>query len=238
MSKTVVRDGGTKLSHARLYLDDLFEIEGIISEAFAKLENSPSIRFEYEIDRKLKVTTHEDLKDHEGFSFMFTMNVVSDSLYFNTDYGVLRFYSTLSPEFSAPHALGDERWATFGKIESVFKSRQDKFKTTCEAMPFLPFLAAVVSLPILSLVATRNGFTHFADNAGFTDWLLAAVILVIGFGQLRKNGIYLRDAREDQKERTKNRNERIEKLIFLVVGALLGATLGTAGTMWITHLKH
>src|SRR5260370_21229513 len=151
---------------------------------------------------------------------------------------VLQFYSSLSPGFSIPYWLQNEQWAVFGEIESVFKSREDKLKSVCDAVPFLPFLGAVILLGILSSVAGRRGYVSVSTASEAVGWIIAASMVVIGLGRWKKNGIYFRDARQDQRERKKNRNERIEKLVFLFAGALLGAALGTVGTLWVAHLKH
>jgi hypothetical protein len=58
-------------------------------------------------------------------------------------------------------------------------------------------------------------------------------MVIIGWGRWKKNGIYLRDARQDQKSREKNRNERIEKIVLAVVSAILGGI----ATLAISHFK-
>jgi len=151
---------------------------------------------------------------------------------------VLQFYSSLSPGFSIPYWLQNEQWAVFGEIESVFKSREDKLKSVCDAMPFLPFLVAVILLGILSSVAGRRGYVSVSTASDAVGWIIAASIVVIGMGRWKKNGNLFSRRKARSKERKKNRNERIEKLVFLFVGALLGAALGTVGTLWVAHLKH
>jgi hypothetical protein len=238
LAKTAIRQVCRELPHARLYLDDLFEIETILSEACRKSTDAPTIAFEYEVDQAVKLTTHQDLQDHEDFSSYFVLNIVSNSSFMRTQ-RVLEFYSSLRPQFSIPYLLGeDDQWAVFGRIESVFKARENKLKTTCDEMPYFPFLSLVVLLGILSTIATHKGHTSLSAGADGIGWIIAVSMFIIGWGRWKKNGIYLRNERQDQKDRKKNRNERIEKLVFLFLGALLGAALGTVGTLWIAHLKH
>jgi hypothetical protein len=198
LSKTAIRPVNRHLPHARLYLDDLYEIEAILSAACAKLKDPPTIAFEYEVDQGFKLTTHQDLKDHEGFSSYFDLNIISNSR-FAMNERVLQFYSSLSPGFSIPYWLQNEQWAVFGEIESVFKSREDKLKSVCDAMPFLPFLVAVILLGILSSVAGRRGYVSVSTASDAVGWIIAASIVVIGMGRWKKNGIYFRDERQDQR---------------------------------------
>jgi hypothetical protein len=154
LSKTAIRQVYRELPHARLYLDDLVEIESILSEAHSRLANPSTIVFEYEVDREVKLTTHQDLKDHEGFSTYFVLNIVTES---GSQQRVLELYSSLRPQFSIPCFLKDDnQWAVFGRVESVFKSREDRFKTACYVLPYFSFLLLVVLLAIVSTIVGRT----------------------------------------------------------------------------------
>jgi hypothetical protein len=238
LAKTAIRGIPRELPHARIYLDDLFEIETILSEVFRNSPDALTVEFEYEVDQEVKLTTHQELQDHEGFSSHFVLNVVSNSEIIRT-HRVVAFHSLLQPEFSAPFLLGDDdKWAAFGRIESVFRARESKFKTTCDALPYFPFLLLVVLQGILSTMATHRGYTSLAAGADGVGWIIALSMGVIGWGKWKKNGIYLRNERQDQKDRKKNRDERFEKLVFLILSALVGAVFGVVATLSVAHLKH
>lgn len=75
MTKKAIRTVPSELPHARIYLDDLFEIEAILLDEFSKLTNPPSVSFEYEIDGNVMMTTHDELLDHGGHTTDFSLNI-------------------------------------------------------------------------------------------------------------------------------------------------------------------
>jgi hypothetical protein len=119
LTTSVIRKLPSELPHSRLYLDDLFEIEEILEDEFAKLQNAQPIAFEYEIDGSLVITTHEELIEHGGSSCRFALNIVSADWRLKGD-GVLSFYSTIKPRFAVPYALKEGDWALFGRVEQIF----------------------------------------------------------------------------------------------------------------------
>jgi hypothetical protein len=234
VTRTAIRTIPKKLPHASIYLDDLFEIEEILSCEYAKLPESPKISFEYEIDNKITVTTHEELIEHEGHSKRFALNVVSDESYLS-DKRVLSMYYLIEPTFEAPYVFGDMRWAIFGKVDEIFKARSDRLKNFAELFSFkiiLLILAPGVLYNILSV--GHIGFSYSAPVALLIQGLPGAIIIIVSFGGLKSNRIYFRYIRQDEMAKTSSRKEQIGKLIWL----LAGAVVGTIATLIADPLKH
>jgi hypothetical protein len=119
------------------------------------------------------------LKDHEGFSTYFVLNIVTES---GSQQRVLELYSSLRPQFSIPYFLKDDnQWAVFGRVESVVKAREDRFKTACYVLPYFSFLLLVVLLAIVSTIVGRTGHdASFSTAANAIGWIFATFMVIIG----------------------------------------------------------
>ncbi len=77
-----IRTVNTTLLHARIYLDDLFEIEAYITRANLKLSPDRPITFEYRVNH-LTITTREELLAYCGassnFALRYTYSVGADT---------------------------------------------------------------------------------------------------------------------------------------------------------------
>jgi hypothetical protein len=234
VTKTAIRSIPNKLSHARIYLDDLFEIEEILSHEYAKLPKPPKITFEYEIDGKIILTTHEELIEHEGSSKRFALNVVSDNS-FLSERRVLNVYSQLEPTFEAPYIFEDLRWAIFGKVAEIFKARSDKLKNF-SGLFSTELLLLIVAPGVLYFILTvsHTWLTYSLPVGIMIQVLPSAFVTITSFLRLRSNRVYFRLHQKDEKARTAAIKERIEKLFWL----LAGAVIGTIATLIADHLKH
>lgn len=238
MAKSVIRLLPKDLPHASIYLDDLIEIEKILAEAFLKLPGSPSLSFEYEVGDKEVMTTHDDLVDQGGSYSNFAMNVVEDKSNFPYN-RVLTFYGFLNPSFEAPRTLKDDRWGVFSKVEQVFRARRDPGKNLIESIPRVWAGVFLVTLSIGGGVLPT--WLSRASNGRDPSRLIASVLFLLmmaaaglaAYLVFKKNRVYLRFARQDQKARLAARKERIEKFVWLLVGATVGALF----TLLADHLR-
>jgi len=224
MTKTIIRKA-PELPNARLYLDDLFEIEGILLEEYAKLKDTPPISFEYEIGGNLVLTTHEELIEHEGYTSTFQLNVASPEWRFK-EQRVLVLYNILHPQFDVPSALREQRFAIREKVRQIFESRADKIRGAFEQIPvrilgplMLVGLLLEASAWVFKLSPMIRGFACLLGFAFGTPFFVRSIV------EFRFSRIYLRHARQDEKARMKARSERLEKLWFLLAGAAIATIL-------------
>jgi hypothetical protein len=229
MTKTAIRSVPTKLPHASIYLDDLFEIEDILSSEYLRLPTPPKISFQYEIDGKLLLTTHEELIEHEGYNSKFTLHVLSEAC-FSDNIRLMRFYHFLAPEFEAPFGFGGQRWAIFSRVAEIFKARASSLKQIADSA----FFKLLFLLLIPGLLYNAMFFYNFIAVSKYSlpvEFLLqlpTVALLMLCIAKLKKNRIYFRFVRQDEKARKAKRNDRIEKLLWLLGGTVIGmmATLG------------
>ena len=232
MAKTAIRAIPKDLSSANIYLDDLFEIEEILSQTFASLSPPVSVRFEYEIDERIKITTHEELIEHEGYSSRFIMKMFAESSSIETR--VLWMHRFLPPQFEAPYTLGEQRWAVFAKVEPIFKARQGNFKAMAERITTLSMYVVMFGSTIIFYsIARPHGAQHWYASYIFNALLIGGGS-VVAYGKLKANRIYFRFVRQDQKAKTAARKELIGKLFLLLAGSILGVL----GNMTVNHFKH
>lgn len=224
LTKTAIREVPQELPHARIFLDDIFEVEAILQGSYAKLPNAPPVGFEYTIDDRIKLTTHEELEEHEGFSSNFSLFVVNNGSCFGGR-KVLSITRFSNPEFNPPYDLEDQKWEMFGKVAEVFKTREDKLKNAIMSLPFWLSWMLLPALLACTIFANLKAVTHYVDPRAFysIQWLLLGISLVASYEVFRRNRIYFRYARQDQKARDAARKERFEKFLWLLVGTILGA---------------
>jgi hypothetical protein len=229
LTTTAIRKVPQYLSHARIYLEELFEIEDILTQEYANLPTKRPITFEYVIDHAIVINTREELIEHEGYSTDFSLRLGPGSDNWQSDIFTINGLAGIM--FWAPRSLKDKEWEIFGKVEQVFKSRRDSLKTIADSLSF-----KVVLFPVLwtLIYGISTALLHrpllplslfFAVGA-----LLFAPMLIGAAGTWRQNRIYFSFAKKDQKARRAAWNERFEKFVWLLVGLALG---------WLAdHLKH
>jgi hypothetical protein len=239
LAKTAIRNVPTDLKHADIYLDDLFEIEEILSEPFARTNDPSTISFEYEIDDEVRLTTREELREHGGSSSKFRLNIILTRTEPGRDSQskkapCLYLYNTTSPSLYLPFGSSMNPWEIFGRVDQVFNARRNKLKILAESAPFWTQALSAIALALLVGFALPRRVPSGPREAAVLSAYFISISLYWVCGPLRKNKIYFRDAREDEKGRAKRRNERVEKLAFLLIGTLLG----TLGTLVVAYLKH
>jgi len=224
LTKTAIREVPRELPHARIFLDDLFEVEAILRESYAKLPKEPPIGFEYTIDGKIRLTTHDELKEHEGYSSNFSLFVVGNSPYAGNS-SILSITRFSNPEFNPPYDLEDQKWEIFGKVAEVFKAREDRLKNAIMALPSWLSWMLLPAVLACAILANLKAVTQYVDPKAFYSIQLLLLIgyLIAFYEVFRRSRIYFRYARQDQKARDAARKERFEKFLWLLVGTILGA---------------
>jgi hypothetical protein len=220
VTKTAIRAIPRQLPHASIYLDDLFEIEDLFLAQAAARPTPISIAFEYVLDGSIKITTREELIEHGGSCSEFSLRLRSEETYVNTS--VINIIGMAHIQFEIPYFLSDQAWEIFGKVEQIFKTRRDRMKAFADALPnkaaLLP-LAWVLVLVVVSLLLHRSLPPSLYWGGAL---LLFSPFLFDAIGIWKKNLIYLRFIRMDQKARSAAWKDRAEKLVWLLIGLAVG----------------
>lgn len=234
MTVSTIRAVPFELPHARIYLDDLFEIEDLLREEISQLPDSPQVSFEYLIGKDLLITTREELSEHGEYATQFSLNM-SDVNRIDSGRGLLIIYDTIKPQFHAPYVLEHTEWALYGEVTQIFNRRADKLKVIADSVSSL-FAWYIVICPCV-LIVTVSVF--ILSNAVLVRLSLAGLALVIAIfslgivslssARLRKNRIYFANVRSDYKAKLAKRKDLLARLAWALVGMVLGivATLIT-----------
>ena len=231
MAKTVLREIPTEVPHASIYLDDLFEIEQIIRDAYAALPAPREITFEYEVDRAFTLTEHQELIDHSGQSSQFCLNIVDSRS--SSKWRALRIRADDRPIFKQPPVLGDAQWAMFTKVEQIFASRKSTMRNILEPIPWpLMMLLLLICSSAFYVIAayspSRSAVRYQVFNAS-----IVTVGIVFYFCKTSKNRIYFKHARQEEKRKEDSRKEIIVRVLL----ALVSAIVGIVGTLLTSRYK-
>ena len=234
MSVTSIRAVPRELPHADIYLDDLFEVEEIFSRNFEKLARPVEVSFQYTLNGELRMTAREDLVNHGGHCSQFGLCLVRGKGGSGSEV-VLRFYSSLRPAIDIPYDLREEQWPIYGQIEQIFRSRAGKLKRVTASVPkgllygLDGALGALLIMagPVLLFVIAKHYISPYYLLALFGFLLIYAPVLILVRSDKREDRVYFQYRRDDQKARESTRKEWTQKVIML----LLGALVGIAGTL-------
>ena len=227
MSVETIRPVPTDLPHADIYLDDLFEIEDLLTAELRALGAAPETHFEYEVD-DLRMTAREDLEKHGGSTSRFSLMVVFKDRRWKES--VLQIHGGLRPHFTPPHDLGDRRYELFGRAQQIFNGRASEFKAAMERI--LDSRYAYTTLCILGVAATSLGAFYFDSTRRFlelgaTCFLFYAALAALAFaGATRKNRLILEYVRQNTKARKEKRSEAATKVWIGILCATVGAFVG------------
>jgi hypothetical protein len=236
--KTVIRQVPSELPHARLYIDDLVEIENLVKKLILDAENTNFEGFEYEIDETIRLTTHEELAEHRGSSSNFELIAVYS--YFKGKpqrTTVIQFHGFLEPRLSFHWGGNEDRWATYAQVLQIFEPRKLRVKNFITAFPWYVglILGSTIGYPIAALFAASflNGVPHTLTSISEASCALILVLLyVFSFWNVfRTSRVLFRYVRLDFHERTQARKELFQKTVLLVIGAILGC-LGAIATSY------
>ncbi len=233
MAVTALRKVSKDLPHADIYLNDLWEIEAILLQAYARAMPEMTISFEYEVDNQ-KITTKDELIAYGGHTSNFTLTLVEPEPY-TWSRSLLSFKGFHRPQLDVPSRVGELAWEVQGKIHAVYKDRKKAYKNVAVALPGWTLFAPVLVFLVLDFFLPKNPVFQAKPSASF---FLAFSFPVSFFGAywfalVSKNRLYLQNSREDQRARATLRKERLEKSLWL----LLGLILGVIGSLVTNHYK-
>jgi hypothetical protein len=223
MAITKVISVPSDLPHARLYLDDIEEICRILLDALREerkgtyrdeTAEAATARF---LMKGLSLDTTEDLMEYGGSATDLTVKV-------GGEYGgcQLEFRLLSHPRLSL-YSLGTERaFATYGKVKAILDRRELTVRNITAKTPdwlVFPF----------SMVVSYGGAFAIAEvppGHRLVPAVLAAgmVAVVLYFG-VRPSRVYFVRSHERSKSRSQKTRDYIERIAFLVGGALLGIAL-------------
>ena len=234
MAVTALRSVSKNLPHADIYLNDLWEIEAVLSQAYSKLMSEATIDFEYEVD-KYRITTKEELIAYGGYTTEFTLTLLEVKPYaWSTN--LVSFGGFTNPQLNIPVRLKELDWEIQGRIYAIYQQRRKAYKNFVVALPGWAVFALGPVFMLLNSSFHRLAIFHAKQDADFL-FALAIPLILFGaytFGLFSKNRLYLQNSREDQRARTALIRERLEKLSWLI----LGLVLGVIGTLVTNHYKH
>lgn len=226
--KSAIRRVPSDLPHVKLYIDDLVEIESIVKKVLSEQKNTSWEGFEYEIDDKIRLTTHEELAEHRGSSSNFKLIAIY-SIYSQVQRTeVLRFYSLLEPRLSVYWGSNEDHWATYAQVAQVLEPRKLRLKNLLEAVPWEMGWIVPASMVFLLVLLLAAGFRHgiprgFASVAEIGGAIFVLVAIIVFFSRLfGKSKVLFRYSRLDLYERMRARKELTQKIVLLLIGALLG----------------
>lgn len=223
MAITKVITVPSDLPHARLYLEDIEEICLILLESQKEdregryadpASEPPRARF---LMKGLSLDTTEDLKEYGGSATDLTIEVGSR---FGSCQLVFRFL--LSPHLSL-YSLDKERdFATYGKIRAILERRELTVRNISAKIPDWVVFCFSALVPVVGISALlRMSPGHRLVPAV----LCAGALVLVLYFCVRPSRVYFIRSHESSKSRSQKTRDYIEKLAFLIVGALIGVVI-------------
>jgi hypothetical protein len=240
VATTAIREVPNKLAYANFYLDDILEIQEVFKQAYLQLPNPPSeadIRFQYIVGGKTRITTIEELLSHSGSVTHFSLEVFTDDRS-TVGSSVFTVDGRWSPRLYIPYGLGDKGFDVYGRLQTIALERVDRVRTygeRCSTFGILTWFGSVIGLVDTGISAHYH---HNRLSTAFYFWLALFLIdAFIAYGYFKPLKVFLTRHRQDTLAKSQRRQERWEKLGWLVAGVVFGA-LGTLLTAYLTHRLH
>jgi hypothetical protein len=221
------------LPAVELYLDDIQEVIEIITKAFKDFGVTSEINFLFKVNEKFECTTVDELQEHGGVAKEFEMVVRSRSY---TPLLSTEYFGGLT--FRIPYELSESPIAheVTGQLNRIASDRKVALKT------WFREINGNMYVPLLLLVVAVGGgpaYGFIKDNVlkGILltlQWLACLFFIACAYFVWNKQDrVNLYFKRTDERERIARRKDRLEKIVLLV----LGAVLGTVGTLVTQHFK-
>lgn len=239
MATWQIREVPSDLPCARLYLDDITEIERILTSAFGV---DAGVSFEYIVGETLRITTLEELLAHGGYTTQFQLVLVMPRLGYSglpRRNVVLEFRAgtiwNSEPRFRCPYDLENREFDLYARLLQIFQGRSMKITNALKALPaWITTTCYVIFLGCLFAPSSVTGHALLSMLL-LSFAVFSGVVLISGFLLAnRKSRVNFTRHREDTLAKKQRRDERLEKLIWLFVGSLIGC----ASTIIIQHFKH
>lgn len=219
-----------RLAHARLYLDDIVEIEEYVRAAYAaKFPDRPGLSFQYSVGGGDIFTEIEELRAHSGFTSFFQLLMVRKPDSNNGADTILCFYSIIRPSLSIPYELKQCEWELTSKIGQVFDGRRDKLREFGERFPSWTGFAtgAFVGFALFRIYEFALDLRVHKPYSG--DLRVASLLALascgcfaVGFvSVLRKSGVYLWMSRERHLTQLAKMQGVLTKFAWLVTGGFI-----------------
>jgi hypothetical protein len=242
MATRTIAKTSWELPPSVIYLDDLKAIEEIAKVCL--VEDEKPLLFQYKVDSQYIMDSLEDLATHQGFARKLEIVIrhADPSRGGETIIDLLRNSSYLQ-------VSSDRREEFISKVRDVFQSRKRNSLIVSEAVldwmgpkSFLLWIVLLVIPAILILIAVLAGILDWKAGRTLIEYCFAVAVLLASSmwaialpsvlcNRFRINLFYYRHR---QIERRKSFSERLEKVLWLIVGVIL-----TLLTQWIGgRLKH
>ncbi len=223
MTTEHIREVPSDLPRARLYIEEISEIEKIITNV---LDAAAGASFEYVIEDTLRITTLDELLSHGGNTTRFELVLVTSSYSHPIRQSLLRFkagtFWNEAPRFSCPYDLKDREFDLYARVLSIFQGRQLRIANALQELPSW-IIGPVEMLPIMLLLPQLDAVQFGHPKLS----LLFFCLEILGVREIllahRKSKVYLVRHRQDTLAKKQRANERIEKIMWLIVGALIGS---------------
>jgi hypothetical protein len=221
MAKIPIREVPSSLPNARLYLDDLLQIEEIITG----LRPEVQVVFSYEVDGADIFTSIQDLRDHGGYSALFEMKIREESWGDKYSLTVLRFDPHHLPRMSVVSMPSEHAWPLHGQLQQLFNRRRLFGKGTMTR-----YSALGISFwgTVLATAAVAYQKTHLWESQLIGPLLtVLSVVILVGGGYVwfATSGVYFKDERATQKQRTESRIKIAGQIGLVLFGAILKTVL-------------
>jgi hypothetical protein len=251
MAKRLIPKAARELPPSTIYLDDLKEIEEIVRSSLA-VEGS-TLRFLYAVDDEFIMDSVEELASHGGHARTLDISASSEpsdgpegmnsgdrilSLCESTSFIHNPYRSRLSPADFKSRILG------------IFERRARPFMVAFETLPlwlrFIVYMVSCLSLVALNAAALRQ-FSNSDLLRSQTTRIVFEILWMAIFsavvwspfwavkGRFRINLCYIRSS---QLERVNTRREFQGKIMWILIGALLGGLASIAIQLMSNHFTH
>jgi hypothetical protein len=223
MSITKIREVPSKLPAARLYLDDIAEITGILADTCkTKAADKPAVLYKFGDGKNdAQATSIEDLKEIGGSVNYFTIDVTAAVRGSSFPDGEVVIRDTLSPEVRYLYGLDDNvRRATFQKIEAIFRHRQLAMKNALSQLPsWVGYFAFGLNLIVPPLILVMHVSVTFKIALGL---LYAALFIRVASYSFQSSRVMFEYSYENTRHQTEVRRSALRDIVFLVLGTALG----------------
>jgi hypothetical protein len=257
MTTTRIRDVSPprKLPEARIYLDDLAEIERILITEYRNLVPPKEISFVYEIDDTTRCDSLQELEQIGGHAKDFIMRLAGEAKERSWEWrhtsvlNLKSFEYDSSPSFQAPTAIADKQWELHAKVNLIFHDKRLKIRNWFTSLSVrIQVALQMLVFPLLGvLVGVLAGFiVEIYRHHSRPSVLQCVIILIISsviiflgssaYLTTRRSKVYLYYQRDRDKTRKAERKALTLDLVKLVFGALLGMA-ATLAVQWLSGGK-
>ncbi len=234
--RTVEDSAPSWFTPARLFLDDIEEIIGIFQEAVQGLQAEDRARTE---DSELKVTFSIGSQECDDLGDLPKLARKMTDLRIGVRRGksveVHLDFNRIDTLWGSSGFTEEEKWRTFRKLEPIFKRRKLRWRSWVHnhmALAIVLFALACMATMTSGLMLLDNKIPTIPKAVVFLPSLLLGVTIAMAL--FRNSALTLRHSWDPSPHRQYIR----DKLFPVILGALLGASLGIGGTLLVQYVTH